>query len=224
MGKRGRPKSSAARTKSGQLSRVGQCLVRDYGNIKTVERHNRFKHFIDDKGLVFEGTSAGRLWIVGGFEGYGVDPQVMRDVLLEYGNAYWSEYPSNSAVANYTQENRRGHTGGEPEDEDRRGERFAKLDEILRDAGHQSRCAVHNVAVDTHWFPDEDKGWVARIINSRIVQRRFALRSANKPIPDELTVSGLLAEPEDWMMLNLACLGAAALANGTNRGTQRFAA
>src|SRR5690349_2966296 len=52
MGRRGRPSKSGARTKSGQLSRVGHCLVRDYGNIKVMERHNRFRHFIDDKGLV----------------------------------------------------------------------------------------------------------------------------------------------------------------------------
>jgi hypothetical protein len=83
-----------SRRSSRQLSRVGQCLVRDYGNIKVVQRHNRFRHFIDDKGLVFEGTSAGRLWIVGGFDGYDTDPQVLRDVLLEYGRAYWGEYPT----------------------------------------------------------------------------------------------------------------------------------
>jgi hypothetical protein len=224
MARRGRPKSSKTRTPSGQLSRVGQCLVRDYGNVKVVERHNRFRHFIDDKGLVFEGTSAGRIWIVGGFDGYDTDPQVMRDVLLEYGNAYWGHYPSTSAVANYTQENRRGHTGGQPEDADARGEWFDRLDDILRDSGHDARSAVHHVAVDSHWFPDEDKAWVARIINSRVVQRRCALRAMSKPIPDDLTANGELACDSDWAMLNLLCAGALALANGTNRGAKRSAA
>lgn len=224
MAKRGRPRSSKARTPGGQLSRLGQCLVRDYGNIKVVARHNRFRHFIDDKGLVFEGSSAGRLWIVGGFDGYDTDPQVLRDVVLEYGRAYWGEYPSCAAVANYTQENRRGHTGGEPEDPDPRGERFNKLDQILREAGRDSRQAVHHITVDSHWFPDEDKDWVGRIINSRVVQKRCVLRAANQPIPDDLTVAGELACDSDWAMLHMACLGALALANGTNRSNQRSAA
>lgn len=224
MAKRGRPRKTGARTPGGQLSRVGQCLVRDYGNMKVVERHNRFRHFIDDKGLVFEGTSAGRLWIVGGFDGYETDPQVLRDVLLEYGRGYWGEWPTCSAVANYTQENRRGHTGGEPEDRDARGERFREIDKILRSAGRQSREAVHHIAVDPHFFPDEDRAWVGRIINSRVVQERCALRAANKPIPADLTVAGELACESDWAMLHLACLGALALVNGTNRSDRRSAA
>lgn len=223
MAKRGRPSKAGKRTPSGQLSRVGQCLLRDYGNVKVVERHGRFRHFIDDKGLVFEGTSAGRLWIVGGFDGYDTDPQVLRDVLLEYGRAYWGNYPSTAAVANYTQENRKGHTGGEPEDRDPRGEWFKGVDSVLRSAGRQSRDAVHHIAVDSHWFPDEDKCWIARVINSRIVQKRCALRADNKPIPDDLTIAGELACESDWAMLHLACLGALALANGTNRGAGRSA-
>lgn len=224
MAKSGRKRKTGARTPSGQLSRVGQCLVRDYGNIKVVERHNRFRHFIDDKGLVFEGTSAGRLWIVGGFDGYDTDPQVLRDVLLEYGRVYWAHYPSTAAVANYTQENRRGHTGGQPDDPDPRGERFNGIDRLLRSAGLQAREAVHNIAVDSHWFPDEDRCWIARIINSRVVQKRCVLRAANRQIPDDLTVTGELACESDWAMLHLACLGALALANGTNRGERRSAA
>jgi hypothetical protein len=216
-----RKRTDGKRTDSGRLSRARAALVRDYGNVKVVERHNRFRHFIDDKGLVFEGTSAGRLWIVGAFDGYGVDPQVLRDVLLEYGRAYWGHYPATAAVANYTQENRRGHSGGDPTDPDPKGAWFTALDRILRDAGRQSREAVHHIAVDSHWFPDEDRAWVARIINSRVVQKRVALRQANKPIPDELSVSGELASDSDCAMLHLACLGAVALANGTNRGERR---
>lgn len=223
MAKSGRKRKTGARTPSGQPSRVGQCLVRDYGNVKVVERHNRFRHFIDDKGLVFEGTSIGRLWIVGGFDGYDTDPQVMRDVLLEYGRVYWGQYPTTAAVANYTQENRRGHTGGEPEDVDPRGERFNGIDQILRSAGRQSREAVHHIAVDPHWFPDEDKSWVARIINSRVVQKRVVLRSMSRAIPDDLNIIGELACDSDWAMLHLACLGALALANGTNREAKRAA-
>jgi hypothetical protein len=224
MGKRGRPTKSGKRTPSGQLSRLGQCLVRDYGNVKVVERHNRFRHFIDDKGLVFEGTSAGRLWIVGGFDGYDTDPQVLRDVLLEYGRAYWGHYPVGAGTANYTQENRRGHAGGEPEDPDRRGDRFNLLDSIIRSAGRSSRDAVHHIAVDTHWFPDEDRDWVARVINTRITQKRCELRTAKKPVPSDLRVVGELACDSDWAMLHLACLGAMALANGTSRGAKRSVA
>ena len=221
----GRPRKSgrksAERVKSGRLSRAGQA--RDYGNIRVIERHDRFRHFIDDKGLVFEGTSVGRLWIVGGFDGYEFDPQVLRDCLLGYGAAYWGEYPANAAVANYTQENRRGHVGGEPEDADPRGERFEAMDALLRSAGREARLAVHHIAVDPHFFPDEDKEWVARIINSRVLQKRRLIGQSGGPVPVDLTISGELACDSDWAMLHLACLGAMTLARGTNRVERRVA-
>jgi hypothetical protein len=186
----------------GQLSRVGQCLVRDYGNIKVVERHNRFRHFIDDKGLVFEGSSAGDCGSSAGSMDTTPTPRFCATWLLEYGRAYWGEYPSCAAVANYTQENRRGHTGGEPEDPDPRGERFNKLDQILRSAGRESRQAVHHITVDPHWFPDEDKaGWGGSSIRGWC--RSVALlRAAKQPIPDDLAVAGELACDSDWAMLH----------------------
>jgi hypothetical protein len=202
MAKRGRPRSSKARTPGGQLSRVGQCLVRDYGNIKVVQRHNVFRHFIDDKGLVFEGSSAGRLWIVGGFDGYDTDPQVLRDVLLEYGRAYWGEYPTASASPTTPRRTAGDIPAGSLTTPTHAGSAFNKLDQILRGAGRQSREAVHNVAVDPHFFPDEDKAWIARIINSRVVQKRCALRAMNQADPRRSLRCGRTACDSDWAMLH----------------------
>jgi hypothetical protein len=213
MGNRkGRSRSTKPRTPSGQVSRAG---ARDYGNMRVVERHSRFQHFIDDKGLVHEGTSAGRLWIVGAFDGLDIDGQVLRDHLLAYGAAYWgaSGYPCGAAVANYTQENRRGNAGGEYTDPDPRGEWFEALDKILTDAGRQARQAVVEVAVDPHFFPDEDKPWVARIINSRVLDKRRAMGNP----PATLSICGELAVDSDWAMLELARFGAMALATGQSR-------
>jgi hypothetical protein len=211
MGKRGRNRSNKPRTPSGQLSRAGQA--RDYGNVKVVERHSRFMHFIDDKGLVHEGTSAGRLWIVGAFDGMDIDPQVIRDHLLAYGRAYWGHWPTTSAVANYLQENRRGHQGGDEGTPDPRGDYFQAIDQLLTDAGRQAREAVINVAVDPHFFPDEDTPWVARIINSRILQKRASMGNP----PASLSICGELACDSDWAMLGLLRSGATALATGKRR-------
>lgn len=211
MGRRGRNRSNKPRTPSGQLSRAGQA--RDYGNIRVMERHSRFMHFIDDKGLVHEGTSAGRLWIVGALDGLDIDPQVLRDHLLAYGRAYWGEYPTTSGTANYLQENRRGNTGGEPDDPDPQGERFRKLDQLLLDAGREARQAVVNVAVDPHFFPDTDVPWVARIINGRVLQKRASMGNP----PATLSICGELPCDSDWAMLDLLKQGARALAGGQSR-------
>lgn len=218
---KGRPRKTGKRTPKGDRpSRAGKSHARDYGNIRVIERHSRFQHFIDDKGLVFEGTSAGRLWIVGAFDGFDFDPQVLRDCLLSYGRAYWGELPCSSGVANYLQENRRGYDGGEHTDPDPAGEWFKAMDNLLRSAGHESRIAVHNVAVDPHFFPDEDSPWVGRIINSRVKQKRELLAKQGS-VPSTLSICGMLACDSDWAMLRLLCLGSLALARGKT-GTSGF--
>ncbi len=217
MGK-GRPRKTGKRTATDRLSRAGQA--RDYGNIRVVERHSRFQHFIDDKGLVFEGTAAGRLWIVGGFDGYDIDPQVIRDTLLDYGRSYWGYLPSTSGVANYLQENRRGHHGGDYTDPDPAGEWFERMDDLLRSAGHDARLAVHNVAVDPHFFPDHDCDWISGVINTRVLHKRALLAKQNGSAPKTLTICGRLGCESDEAMLRLACEGALALVRGsTRRGT-----
>lgn len=214
MAKSGRKRSTKPRTPSGQLSRAG---ARDYGNVRVIERHSRFMHFIDDKGLVHEGTSAGRLWIVGAFDGLSIDAQVIRDHLLDYGKGYWGEYPTTSGTANYLQENRRGFQGGEPSDPDPRGEWFKAMDAAVSSAGHSARQAVVEAAVDPHFFPDEDKPWIARIINSAVTEKRRQLAKAGEPVPSTLSVAGELACDSDWAMLELLRAGALALAEGKSQ-------
>jgi hypothetical protein len=209
MAKSGRKRSTKARTPSGHLSRANQ--PRDYGNIRVIERHSRFAHFIDDKGRDYEGTCYGRLWIVGAFDGLGIDSSVLRDQIHDYDRGYWGYWPSSSGTANYLQENRHGH---DSTTEDLRGEWFNAMDARLSDAGHQARQAVLDVSVDRHAFPDEDKDWAARIINSRVMDKRRALARAGEPVPATLAIIGVEACDSDWAMLDLLRQGAMALAEG----------
>ena len=218
MGKRrGRPRKAGLRTKTDQLSRAGKAKPHDYGNIKVIERHSRFQHFIADKGREFEGTPAGRLWIVGAFDGHDIDPQVLRDCLLDYAARYWGYYPNPPAVANYTQENRRGLGGSDHRQPDPAGERFELLDSILRDCGQETRQTVHWAVIDNHFFPDEDAPWIARIINTRVADRIADLKRRKQPVPPDLAITGELARDTDWLSLKLLVHGALALARGTNR-------
>jgi hypothetical protein len=67
------------------------------------------------------------------------------------------------------------------------------MDARLREAGHHARLAVHAVSVDAHWFPDEDRDWVGRIIEARLWKDQS------------------LAYDSDWAMLETLRRGASAL-------------
>lgn len=224
---RGRKRKSGNRTPSGQLSRAGQA--RDQGNVRVQERRELFRHFIDDKGLTFEGTSVGRLWIVGGFDGHDIDPSVMRDCLLDYGALYWSEWPMARQAADYLLDGQPGFDGRGWRDPDPKGEAFMRHDDTLRSAGRETRAAVIAVAVDGHLFPDEDCSWVSRIIATRCDAQRMTLARAGQKVPAALKVTGPFASTRDWAMLGLLCDGALALARGrhikgTGEGVIRSAA
>jgi hypothetical protein len=70
------------------------------------------------------------------------------------------------------------------------------------------------VTVDRHWFPDEDVGWAARIINSRILDKRMEMIRAGERIPPTLVVIGETACDSDWAMLNLLRDGALGMVDG----------
>jgi hypothetical protein len=139
--------------------------------------------------------------LVGAFDGLEFDPTVCLQALLNYAFAYWGHYHGGPKIASYERQDR-GQDNSTHMDPDMAGEWFNRIDELLRDMGHSVRMAVHSVSVDTHWF-DEDARWAARIINSRMVDKRLLPSSAEQ------------ACDSDWAMLSLLRLGAQALARGT---------
>jgi len=49
------------------------------------------------------------------------------------------------------------------------GDRFRAMDRALKDAGRLAYDAVQRLVVDTHWLPDDDPDWLARLIGARMV-------------------------------------------------------
>jgi hypothetical protein len=197
--------------------------MRDCGNDRVQSRIEAFRVFCGDSAIGHEMSCAGRLMIVGCFDGLDYAPEVILSALLEYQHAYWRNYSGGAAVADYQQEVRHfGSVAGDIE-RDSLGERFNRLDALLRDCGFQTRKAVVEVTVDRHWFPDEDASWAARLINSRILRKRAEMVKAGKPIPEGLKVNGELACDSDFAMLNLLRSGATALVRGAMPDMRRAA-
>jgi hypothetical protein len=171
-----------------------QRIPHDYGNERVQARVELFRQFRGDGSIGFETSCAGRLMLVGAFDGLEYDPQVYLSALLEYANGYWGYYGGGPQVAAYERSDR----AHDSKWEDPRGEWFDSVDERLRSAGHHARRAVHECTVDRHWFPDEDVSWAARIINSRFLDKK-------------LPVAGELACDSDYAMLDLLRAGAVAL-------------
>ena len=179
--KRGRPKV--------------QRTPHDYGNDRVQTRAALFRHFRGDSSQGFEMSCAGRLMLVGAFDGLEHAPETLLASLLEYSNGYWGHYGGGPKVAAYERSDRSHDSVWD----DPRGEWFASIDQRLRDAGYHARKAVHECTVDRHWFPDEDVSWAARIINRRFLDKG-------------LPVCGELACDSDFAMLDLLRAGAMALA------------
>ena len=182
--------------KSGPRSeKTGRLLhARDYGNERVQARVSLFRQFKGDSAIGHEMSCAGRLMLVGAFDGMPEPPETILSALLAYANGYWNNYRGGPKIADYERQDRSHDNSWE----DGAGEWFDWIDGKLRDAGYQARKAVHEVTVDRHWFPDEDASWAARIINQRFLDKR-------------LPVAGELACDSDWAMLELLRHGAMAL-------------
>jgi hypothetical protein len=161
----------------------------DYGNERAQARAALFRRFHGDSSKGFEMTSAGRLMLVGAFDGMSEPPETILSALLAYSDGYRGYYQGGAKIAAYERRDR-GHDSSW---EDRKGERFDAMDARLREAGHHARLAVHAVSVDAHWFPDEDCDWAGRIIEARLWKDQS------------------LAYDSDWAMLDMLRRGAEAL-------------
>lgn len=208
-GKGGRPKQTEA-------EKAAAKVLRSLPNMRVVERQDRFRHFRGDGSLGHEMSCAGRLMLVGAFDGLEATPEEALHALLAYANGYWGNYADCLPQMSDYQREVRGH-GQNDNLEDRRGEWFDAYDKTLRDCGLQTTLAVHSITTDTHWFPDDDADWAGRIINSRVMDKRLSLRKAGRSIPDSLSIIGGLATDGDWAMLDLARLGVMAMARGRTK-------
>lgn len=222
-----RKPKSGRRTKGGQLSRAKAALFERNGpNERVIARQDRFRHFQGDGSIGHEMTCAGRLMLVGAFDGLEVAPDAILSALLDYADGYWGYYKGGPKIS-------KGERVSHGQDNgltcpqsglliDKAGEWFDAIDAQLRSCGHETVRAVHNITVDRHWFPDEDVDWADRIINRRILDKRAAISRAGQAPPASLFVGGELACDSDWAMLELARQGAEAIALG--RSPQRRAA
>ena len=224
MGRRGRNRKAGKRTKDGKrLSRAKAAVAEQFpergANGQTQRREAVFNVFGGPSSAGLEMTCIGRLMLVGAFDGMDVQPDAAYSALREYARGYWSNYnQTGHRVSDYAREVRGRDGDGTEIPADPPGKWFEAVDKNLRDAGHQTRMAVHSVTVDLHWFPDDDAPWAARIVNTRILQKRELLLKANRPIPPGFEVAGLLACDSDWATLQLLKDGIEALAgNGARR-------
>jgi hypothetical protein len=185
---------------------------RDYGNDRVQARVERFRHFRGDGSIGHEMSCAGRLMMVGAFDGMDDPAETILSALLEYSNGYWGNYGGGASISVYERHDRTQDSAADiPKDS--RGEWFNAMDERLRNAGYDARRAVHQVSVDRHWFPDQDAFWAAAIINRRILDKRAEYVRGGKAVPPELRVDGQVALDGDsaWESLELLRQGAAAL-------------
>lgn len=215
----GRKKTPGTRSPSGRKKKASTVALRakhDYGNDRVQARVDLFRVFRGDGAIGHEMTCAGRLMLVGAFDGLDYAPEVILSAMLEYEQAYWGNYQGGARVSDYQQEVRHfGSISGEMIERDWHGNRFKALDDILRSCGAQTRQAVIEATVDTHWFPERDASWAERIINQRILEKRLSYVKAGKPIPEALVVNGQpRACDSDWAMLQLLRDGAVALVRG----------
>lgn len=182
-----------------------------------VQRQELFCLFLGQQALGYEMTCAGRLRIVGAFDGMEVEPNAILAALQRYTLLYWGEYGDTEmkmSDPSLVGRSSRFHGRSAEIPSDPTGERFRAMDECLTDAGRVARKAVHQVTVDRHFFPDENAPWADRIINTRILQKRQQFMAAGQAVPPQLRVAGQLADDDDWETLKAMKAGALALAQG----------
>jgi hypothetical protein len=200
MGRAGRPnKSGRRRLKSGRRADV---VPFDHGADHVRRQRDRFARFQDGKATQQVFDPIGRAWAVGLLENARIDPAVLRDAGRDYAARYWNYYPAAVGVANYLDEDRRAAIW--PGGEDPGGEIFQKLDAQLKNAGRKSYDAAHSLCLDFYWFPDDNPGWLDRLINARL----FVARDA---------AMGRLDTPADASTMREALEGLLALAEGAKR-------
>lgn len=158
---------------------------------------------------VFQGGKAdqqvhdpiGRAWAVGLLDGTAFDAAILRDIGRDYGQLYWMYWPASPGIGGYEMRGR--STGIKPvaTDEDPRGERFNRLDNLARNAGRRAYDAMQALCVSTYWFPDDNPESLDRLINGVRAKR-------------EARVAGYMPETGDKAWLDHAINGLLAMVAG----------
>lgn len=159
-------KANARRTPSGRISRAGITPF-DYGNDRVQARREAFRVFQGGKADNDLADHIGRAWAAGLLEGTRYDAALLRDIGREYGQLFWMYYQGGPAVASIETRSRSSGQAA-ADDQDRRGERFKRLDDAARDAGRAAYSALHALCVNDHWFPDDNPAWLARLLDERM--------------------------------------------------------
>jgi len=166
---KGRPKSNRPCRKDGRL----EPLI-DKGNVVVQACWEAFKVFQDGKTDQQVHDPIGRAWAVGLLDGTTQDAAMLRDIGRRYAQLHGIVYrQTQCAVADHD----RVRGTGAGNDNDHTGERFAKLDQLARDAGSKQRLAMQKLCLSAN--PDEDPLWLGRLI----AWERIVGALDEKPIP-----------------------------------------
>lgn len=161
MRKSGRPRQNRERRKDGRM-----VPLIDKGNIVVQARRAAFEVFQGGKASDQIGDPIGRAWAVGLLDGAAFDAAMLRDIGRRYAQLHSIVYrQTQCAVADHD----RVRGTGAGNDNDHTGERFAKLDQLARDAGSKERLAMRKLCVEGS--PDENPLWLDRLIKAKCAAR-----------------------------------------------------
>lgn len=164
-------KLNVERNRDGSVKR--KCL-NDGGNDFVQARRERFACFRDGKAHEHLGDSIGRAWAAGLLEGTAYDSALLRDTGRDYDRLYWAVYPHSAGVGSY--EPRDKTTGsGDFTDPDPTGERFGKLDRLVRRLVQPIYQALQDLTVNRMIATDDDPAWLDRLINEQMIFARGSL-------------------------------------------------
>jgi hypothetical protein len=161
--RRGRPRKAGVRDSKGRL-----IALPDRGNAVVQARSARFARFQEGKADQQVGDQIGRAWAAGLLDGQTCDAAILRDIGRRYGSLYWHEFAAMAPKTGALE--RRDRAAANDSGDDRPGEYFRVLDGLALTAGREAMTAMRGLCVDGWWFPDTDRGWVARLISDAVAE------------------------------------------------------
>lgn len=206
MAKRGRPRKTGPRTKSGRLSQA-----KDHGNARVQDRVSAFRHrdILDGKAEwidLFDGV--GQLHAIGMLEGHGIDGKLLREAGRDYIGLYMSYFIDMMPKGCDLERAYGGRTGSGKSDAippaSKRDLRFIMLDGLLP-VGSEERYWTHKLLLD-HFGLDTVLPLVDRLVNFKFSQWHLPLPAGDR----DMRTAGV----EDFKRLGCILRGLFALADG----------
>ena len=192
---RGRPRKAGARNAKGRL-----VVMPDRGNDRVQARDAAFARFQNGKAGEQIHDQIGRVWAVGLLDGRSIDAAILRDKGREYGGRYWQEYAEMAPSMGASERTAKGNDNDGMDDKP--GERFMRLDHLARSVGREAADAMHGLCVNEWWFPDDNKPWVDRLINTQFLKAGAQVAGEIERVGDRellrLAVDALVAMAEGW--------------------------